>query len=300
MTFNVGFIGLGIMGKPMVRRLVAAGQRVAVYVRGTPTADVTELGARIVDSPRETAQTSEVTFTMVSDTPDVIEVVLGAQGVIHGLSRGKVLVDMSTISAVETRKIAQQIEAVGAGMLDAPVSGGEIGAVNGTLSIMVGGSVEMFDRCLPLFQIFGKNIVHVGDSSAGQVVKACNQILAASTIVAMGEALVMGAKAGVDPAKIVEVLSKGAAQCWALEVRAPHVLRGDFQPGFKCKLQYKDLGLALELCRNVGSPATVASTVHELYKSALAQGFGEEDHTSVIRVLEGLAVQVVRSRANAA
>lgn len=294
----VGFIGLGIMGKPMVKRLIAAGHRVSVHVRDDARrVEAADLGVRVLDTPAAVARASDVTFTMVSDTPDVVAVVLGPEGVLEGLVPGRVLVDMSTISAVETRRIAQRVEAAGAAMLDAPVSGGEVGAINGTLSIMVGGTAEAFARCQPLLRVFGHNIVHVGESSSGQIVKSCNQILAASTIVAMGEALVMGAKAGVDPARIVEVLSKGAARCWALEVRAPHVLEGDFQPGFKCRLQYKDLGLALELARSVGAPAPFAASVHELYKSAVAQGFGEEDHTSVIRVLEGLAAQAVRSGA---
>jgi 2-hydroxy-3-oxopropionate reductase len=201
----------------------------------------------------------------------------------------KVVIDMSTISASVTKEIAEEVKKTGANMLDAPCSGGEKGAIEGTLSIMVGGEKAIFEQCKPVFEVIGKNVVYIGGSSSGQVVKSCNQVLAAATLAAMGEALVLGSKAGVDPEKIVQVLGGGAARCWALEVRAPHVLERDFNPGFKSKLQYKDLGLAMELSKDIDSPMPLTGIVHELYKSSMAMGLGEEDHSTVVRVLEQLA-----------
>lgn len=286
----LGFIGLGIMGKPMVKNLLSNEYSVHVYNRSHGSVlEMEQEGAIPASSPAEVAERADIIFTMVSNTPDVQEVILGENGVIHSLKPGKVVIDMSTISAQATRELAELIRVKGAFMLDAPVSGGENGAIQGTLSIMVGGDKEVFEQCLPVFQTLGKNIVHVGPSSSGQVVKSCNQVLAAATLAAMGEALVMGTKAGVDPEKIVQVLSGGAARCWALEVRAPHVLERDFNPGFKSKLQYKDLGLALELSKGIDSPMPITGIVHELYKGSMAMGCGEEDHSTVIRVLETLA-----------
>ncbi|HZG56237.1 2-hydroxy-3-oxopropionate reductase [Paenibacillus sp.] len=286
----IGFIGLGIMGRPMVRNLLAAGYSVHVYNRSRQA--VEELageGASVCETPADAADRADIVITMVSNTADVQEVILGPKGIIHSLRPGKIAVDMSTISPQATLELAERIGETGARMLDAPVSGGEKGAVEGTLSIMVGGEAETFERCLPIFEVLGKNVVHVGHHSAGQVVKACNQILAASTLAAMGEALVLGTKAGVDPQKIVDVLSMGAARCWALDVRAPQVLKRDFRPGFKSKLQYKDLGLALELSKSLDVPLAISGLVHEMYKSCIAQGLGEDDHSSIVRVTERLA-----------
>ena len=294
---TLGFIGLGIMGKPMVRRLIAAGH--AVHVHSTGEADVQQAvsgGAVRQPTPVDVARAADITITMVPDTPQVREVVLGKAGVVHALREGKVLIDMSTISSVATKEIAEAVKKTGARMLDAPVSGGEKGAIEGALSIMVGGEPDVFRRCLPVFEVLGRRVTHVGGNSAGQVVKSCNQVLAAATVLAMGEALALGTKAGVDPQKIVEVLSNGAARCWALEVRAPEVLKGNFQPGFKSKLQYKDLGLALELSRSIDAPMPIAGIVHEFYKSTIAQGLGEEDHTAVIRIIEQMADVQIRSR----
>ena len=183
-------------------------------------------------------------------------------------------------------------------MLDAPVSGGEKGAIEGTLSIMVGGEKEVFERCLPIFEVLGNRVTHVGGNSTGQVVKSCNQILGAASVAGMSEALVLGTKAGVDPAKIVEVLSAGAARCWALEVRAPHVIQRDFEPGFKTKLQLKDLGLAMELAKGVSTYMPVSSIVHELYKGCVAQGWGEEDYTNIIRIIEQVSKAEVKAGDN--
>ncbi|MGH8031808.1 MAG: NAD(P)-dependent oxidoreductase [Luteimonas sp.] len=294
---TLGFIGLGIMGKPMVRNLIAAGY--AVHVHSRAVSDIEEMvkaGAQPGSTSAEVARHADFTITMLPNTPDVEQVVFGADGIVKSLQLGKVVIDMSTISSIATREFAERIGQTGARMLDAPVSGGEKGAIEGALSIMVGGEADVFERCLPVFQVLGKRVTHVGGNSSGQVVKSCNQVLAAATVLAMGEALALGTKAGVDPQKVVDVLSNGAARCWALEVRAPAVLKGNFQPGFKSKLQYKDLGLALELSKDIDAPMPLAAVVHEFYKSTIAQGFGEEDHTAVIRIIEQMAGVTIRAR----
>ncbi len=290
----MGFIGLGIMGRPMVIHLLEAGYKVHIYNRShAAMQQALSAGAVLEASPAAVAQAADVTITIVSDTPDVLDVIAGNEGVIHSLTSGKIVIDMSTISPEVTRGLAQLIVQTGAHMLDAPVSGGEKGALEATLSIMVGGEVEIYEKCLPIFRTLGRNIVHVGQNSFGQVVKACNQVLAASTLAAMGEALALGTKAGVEPGKIVEVLTMGAARCWALEVRAPHVLNRNFQPGFKAKLQYKDLGLAMELSRQMSIPMPIAAQVHEMYKSIITLGYGEEDHSAVVRYIELMAKVVI-------
>jgi 2-hydroxy-3-oxopropionate reductase len=295
----LGFIGLGIMGKPMVRNLLANGYRIHVYnIVAKDMLEVEKDGAIPETSSAAVAQKADITIIMVPDTPHVKEVILGETGIINSLTSGKVVVDMSTISALATKELADEIKKTGARMLDAPVSGGDKGAIGGTLSIMVGGEKEVFERCLPIFQVLGKRVTHVGDNSTGQVVKSCNQILAASTVVALGEALVLGTKAGVDPEKIVEVLSAGYARCGALEIRGSHILKRDFEPGFQSKLQYKDLGLAMELSRGIDVPLPIASIVHEFYKNCMAMGLGEEDHTNVIRVIEQLAGVKVKAGEN--
>ena len=292
---TLGFIGLGIMGKPMVRNLLNAGYPVHVYsIVAKDVAEAAVGGAVPQASALDVARHADITITMVPNTPDVQEVIFGRTGVVHALGPGKVVIDMSTISSIATREIAEKITATGARMLDAPVSGGEKGAVEAALSIMVGGDAEVFERCLPVFQVLGKRVTHVGSNGAGQVVKSCNQVLAAATVLAMGEALALGTKAGVDPEKIVEVLSNGAARCWALEVRAPHLLKRNFEPGFKSKLQYKDLGLALELSRGIDAPMPLTGIVHEFYKGTIAQGYGEEDHTAVIRIIEQMGGVEIR------
>lgn len=297
MKETLGFIGLGIMGKPMVANLVNAGYAVHVHSRSSVDVDqAARAGAIAQACALDVARQADIVITMLPDTPHVREVVLGEAGIIHAMTAGKVVIDMSTISSVATREIADALAQAGAYMLDAPVSGGEKGAIDGTLSIMVGGEAQTFDRCRAIFETLGKRVTHVGGNSAGQVVKSCNQVLAAATVLAMGEALALGTKAGVDPQKIVDVLSNGAARCWALEVRAPEVLRGNFDPGFKSKLQYKDLGLALELSRGIDAPMPLAGIVHEFYKSAIAQGLGEEDHTAVIRIIEQMAAVEIRAQ----
>ncbi|WP_147198660.1 NAD(P)-dependent oxidoreductase [Pantoea sp. CCBC3-3-1] len=292
----IGFIGLGIMGKPMVRNLLKAGYQVHAY--SIMPADVQEMareGAIGASSNLAVAQAAEIIITMVPNTPQVEEVLFGEAGVIGGLRSGKVVIDMSTISSLATKQFAERISASGAHMLDAPVSGGDKGAKNGTLSVMVGGDSAVFSRCKPVLDVLGSLVTHVGDNGAGQVVKSCNQVLAAATMAALGESLVMGAKAGVNPAKIVEVLSAGYARCGALEIRGELLLDRNFDPGFMTRLQYKDLNLAMELSQGIDAPMPIASLVRELYKTCMAQGIGNEDHSNVIKVFEQLAGYEVKA-----
>ncbi|TKI03733.1 NAD(P)-dependent oxidoreductase [Martelella alba] len=287
---RLGFIGLGIMGKPMVRNLLSAGY--SVYVYSIVDSDVREIerdGGKGCLNCREVAQAADITITMVPNTPQVEEILFGENGIAGALCPGKVVIDMSTISSLATRGFAERIKGLGADMLDAPVSGGDKGAQSGTLSIMVGGDASVFERCKPVLDILGARITHVGANGAGQVVKSCNQVLAAATMAALGESLVMGVKAGVAPEKIVEVLSAGYARCGALDIRGNLILARDFAPGFMTRLQYKDLNLALELSQGIDAPMPVAGLVHELYKTCMAQGIGNEDHSNIIKVFEQIA-----------
>ncbi len=286
----LGFIGLGIMGKPMVRNLLKAGYDVHVYsIIARDVEDIAHDGAIAQTSAREVARAADITITMVPNTPQVEEVLFGEQGLAPALGEGKVVIDMSTISSLATKKFAETIRSHGARMLDAPVSGGDKGAKGGTLSIMVGGDADVFERCKPVLDVLGARVTHVGGNGAGQVVKSCNQVLAAATMAALGESLVMGAKAGVDPAKIVEVLSAGYARCGALDIRGSLLLERNFDPGFMTRLQYKDLNLAMELSQGIDSPMPIASLVRELYKTCMAQGIGNEDHSNVIKIFEQLS-----------
>ena len=290
MTPTLGFIGLGIMGRPMVHNLLKAGYTVHVHsILASEVDAAVALGATAQTSSREVAAHADLTITMVPDTPDVEQVLFGSAGVAESLTVGKVVIDMSTISSHATQEFARRVAATGAAMLDAPVSGGEAGATTGTLSVMVGGDPDIVERCRPVLEVLGSRVTHVGGHGAGQVVKSCNQALAAATVAALSEALVMGTKAGVNPTKIVEVLSAGYARCGALEMRGEAILRRDFTPGFKSRLQYKDLGLAVELARGVDAPTPLLAFVHEFYKSAQQLASGEEDHTNVLKVFEALA-----------
>lgn len=292
----LGFIGLGIMGKPMVRNLLKAGYTVRVYsIVAQDVEEIVRDGAVGQVSARAVAEAADITITMVPNTPQVEDVLFGENGLASALREGKVVIDMSTISSLATRNFAEKIKALGADMLDAPVSGGDKGAKGGTLSIMVGGEADVFARCKPILEVLGSRVTHVGSNGAGQVVKSCNQVLAAATMAALGEALVMGTKAGVNPAKIVEVLSAGYARCGALDIRGNLILERNFDPGFMTRLQYKDLNLAMELSQGIDSPMPIASLVRELYKSCMAQGTGNEDHSNIIKVFEqlsGIEVQV--------
>ncbi len=298
-TERVGFIGLGIMGKPMARNLMKAGYSLIVYNRSRgPVDELVSAGARAGASPRAVAEDADVVITMVPDSPDVQQVVLGRDGVLEGLRRGAVLVDMSTISPIVARELAAAVEGKGAHMLDAPVSGGEKGAIEGTLSIMVGGPREVFVRVQPLFQAMGKNIIHIGAHGAGQVTKACNQIVVALTIQAVSEALVLAAKAGVDPAKVREALLGGFAQSRILDLHGQRMLDRNFAPGFRVRLHQKDLNIALATGRTLGVPLPGTAVVQEAFTALVGLGRKDLDHSSLVTLEEDLARVEVRRAAS--
>ncbi len=293
---TIGFIGLGIMGRPMSRNLLRAGYPLVVYdlIPEAVEAIVRE-GARPGTSSADVASRSQVVITMLPDSPDVEKAYLGPQGVLEGARPGTVLVDMSTISPTVAVRVAQAAAEKGCPMLDAPVSGGDVGAQRGTLSIMVGGDPQVFVQVEPIFSAMGK-AVHCGESGAGQVVKACNQVLVAVTLVGMAEALVLGTKAGVDPEKIVQVLSGGLARCGVLENRGMRVVGRDFAPGFRIRLHYKDLNIIREAGRAYGVPLPASALAHELFGAAMAAGRGELDHSGIVTVIEDLAGVEVKKK----
>jgi 2-hydroxy-3-oxopropionate reductase len=287
---KVGFIGLGVMGKPMARNLLRAGYSLVAHNRSRgPVDELAAEGAKPAASPAEVAAETEVVITCLPDSPDVELVALGAGGVIEGIREGSIYVDMSTISPVTTRKVADALAEKGAHMLDAPISGGEEGAINGTLSIMVGGPKMAFERCQPLFEAMGRKVTHVGGAGAGQVVKACNQIVVGMTLTAVAEALVLGSKAGVDPEKIVEAISGGAARCWALEQRGPWMIEHRFDPGFKAAYHHKDLGIAMDTARAFEVSLPASGLVYQLYGAMKAMGWGDRDHSAIVALIEQLA-----------
>ncbi len=290
MSEKVGFIGLGIMGKPMARNLMEAGYELVVYNRSREAVDeLAEEGAEAAESPKEVAQACNIVITMLPNSPDVKEVLTGENGVFEGIEEGTLLADMSTISPVVTKELAREAREKGGGMLDAPVSGGDVGAKEGTLSIMVGGTEEDFERTKPLFDILGKTVVHVGESGAGQVVKACNQIVVAIIIEAVSEALVLGSKAGVDPAKVIEVLSGGMAGNKVMEVKGEKFLSHEFDPGFRIELHRKDLGIALAAGREYGVPLPVTAIMDQVLETLVAKGSGDRDHSAILTFVEDLA-----------
>jgi 2-hydroxy-3-oxopropionate reductase len=287
---KVGFVGLGIMGKPMARNVMEAGYDLVVYNRSRgPVDEMVEDGASAAGNPREVAENSDIVITMLPDSPDVRKVVAGENGVLEGVGEGSLLVDMSTISPVVTEELATQVKKKGASMLDAPVSGGDVGAIEGTLSIMVGGSEEDFERARPLFEAMGKTIVHVGGNGAGQVTKAANQVVVALTIEAISEALVLGSKGGVAPEKILDVLSGGLAGNKVMEVKREKFLSHDFSPGFRSELHHKDLGIALAAGRAYGVVLPVTAIVDQMLLSMKKKGWGGEDHSALLRVVEDLS-----------
>jgi 2-hydroxy-3-oxopropionate reductase len=287
---NVGFIGPGIMGRPMALNLIKAGHSLSVYGRRAEAVKpLTDAGARACGSPSEVAAQSEVVFIIVSDTPDVEQVILGDQGVIHGARKGGIVVDMSTISPAATRRMAAALEAKGVEMLDAPVSGGEGGAIAGSLSIRVGGKAAVFEKVLPLFQAMGKNIVHVGENGAGQVTKACNQIVVGVTIQAVSEALTFARRNGVDPAKVRAALMGGFAGSKILEVHGQRMLDNDFKPGFKVKLHQKDLRIVMQDADALGLGLPAAALVAQHLNALMGAGDGELDSSAIIRAVERLS-----------
>ncbi len=293
---TIGVIGLGIMGKPMTLNLLKAGYSLVVHSRSRPPVDeVVAAGAAEALSPAEVAQRSDLVITMLPDSPDVEKVALGADGIVEGAHEGLIYVDMSTIAPSVAVKVGEALAEKGVRCLDAPVSGGDVGAQKGTLSIMVGGDQSTFDEVQPVFEVLGKSAVLCGPLGAGQTVKACNQVLVAVTIAGVSEALVLGAKAGVDPSKIVQVLSGGLARCGVLENRGQRMVRGDFDPGFRIRLHYKDLNIVRQTSKDYGVPLPITASVHELFATAIAQELGDLDHSGLLRIVENLAAIQART-----
>jgi 2-hydroxy-3-oxopropionate reductase len=287
---RIGFIGLGIMGRHMTSHLLEAGYQVVAYdiVPAALEAMATK-GAERGEACRDVAARSDLVISMVPDSPDVEKVALGEGGIIDAAREGLIYVDMSTIAPGVAIKVAEALGQKGVRCLDAPVSGGELGAKNATLSIMVGGPQDLFDVVKPVFEILGKTITLCGGSGAGQTVKACNQIQVALNFVGMAEAFVLGAKAGVDPAIILKVLSGGYAQTRVMDVRGPRLIKGDFEPGFKSRFHFKDLNIIMETAKELNVPLPCTSVVHALFNALMAADRGDLDHSAVITIIEDLA-----------
>ncbi|MEP7276937.1 MAG: 2-hydroxy-3-oxopropionate reductase [Betaproteobacteria bacterium] len=286
---NVGFIGLGIMGAPMAGHLIKGGHRVFLHSRSGAPSALTEAGGVECGSATEVAQKADMIFVMVPDTPDVEAVLFGDGGVARGLAKGKTVVDMSSISPLATKAFAAKIDALGCDYLDAPVSGGEVGAKAASLTIMVGGSEAAFAKVKPLFELMGKNITLVGGNGDGQTTKVANQIIVALTIEAVGEALLYASKAGADPAKVRQALMGGFASSRILEVHGERMVKRTFNPGFRIELHQKDLGLALSTARTLGVSLPNTATCQELFNACAANGAAALDHSALVQALEKLA-----------
>lgn len=290
MVEKIGFIGLGIMGLPMAKNLMEAGHELVLYNRTRKKAEeIAGNGATVADSPKEVAEESDIVITMLPDSPDVAEILTGEGGVAQGLREGALVIDMSTISPVVTKEVAERIRENGGSLLDAPVSGGDVGAQGGTLSIMVGGSEEDFERARPLFEVLGKTVTHVGPVGSGQVVKACNQIVVALNIEAVSEALVLGKKAGIEPEKILDVLGGGLAGSAVIEAKREKFLLHRFDPGFRIELHHKDLGIALAAGREYEVSLPVTALVDQTLQALRNKGFGDRDHSAILAGIEDLA-----------
>ncbi len=286
---NIGFIGLGIMGKPMALNLIKGGHTLHLYTRSGVPAELTAAGGLACTSAQEVAQKADIIITMLPDTPDVEKVLFATGGVAGGLSKGKTVVDMSSISPLETKKYANEINALGCEYVDAPVSGGEVGAKNAALTIMVGATPATFDKVKPLFELMGKNITLVGGNGDGQTCKVCNQIIVALNIEAVSEALVFASKAGADPAKVRQALMGGFAASRILEVHGERMIKRTFDPGFRIELHQKDLNLALQGARAMGVALPNTATAQELFNSCVAHGGAKSDHSAMVRALERMA-----------
>lgn len=290
MTINIGFIGPGIMGRPMALNLMKGGYKLWAYARRPETLQpLTAAGAAACATPAEVAGHADVIFTIVGDTLDVQSVIFGEHGLIHKARKGTVIVDMSTISPTATRDFAERLAEKGIEMLDAPVSGGETGAINGTLSIMVGGKTAVFERVKPLFECMGKNIVHIGDNGAGQVAKACNQIVVAVTIEAVAEALTFARKNGADAAKVREALMGGFAGSKIMEVHGKRMLDNDFKPGFKVGLHQKDMRIVMETAHQIGVALPAAAMVTQHLNALMGTGAADLDSAAIVKVIERMS-----------
>ena len=299
---QIGFIGIGVMGRPMTLNLLKAEHHVTIYARHPEKPEVQEVlnaGAKMAPSPRAVAMASDMVITMLPNSPEVEEVVTGQQGVLEGARKGLIIVDMSTIAPAVSRKLAQTASARGVHFLDAPVSGGSQGAVNGALTIMVGGEREIFEQALPAFQAMGKkeNIFHVGPHGAGEVVKIVNNILCGAIAAAIAESFVLGVKAGADVETMEKVIGVSSGASWQLSNQFPlRAFNGSFQPGFMTDLLHKDLGLALDLASENSTPVAMTALTRQMYEMARAAGYGREDYTSLLKVLENMAGVEVRDR----
>ncbi len=292
---NIGFIGLGIMGRPMAQRLQEAGHQLFLKSRRAVPDELVRAGGKAMPNPCEVARAADIIFVMVPDTPDVESVLFGADGVDAGLSPGKIVVDMSSISPIATKGFAERIGERGCHYLDAPVSGGEIGAKAGTLTIMVGGPDEAFKRVAPLFALMGKTITHIGGNGTGQTAKVANQIIVALTIAAVSEALLFASKAGADPAKVRQALMGGFAGSRILEVHGERMLKRTFAPGFRIQLHHKDLGIALDGARQLHLSLPHTAVCQGLFNASLAAGEGNFDDSALVRVLERLANHEIKA-----
>ena len=287
---KVGYIGLGLMGKSIARNILKAGFPLVVHNRSRAAADeLVAEGATAASSPAVVAAQVDVVFTNLPDTPDVEKVALGEKGIIEGAHKGLIFVDNSTIKPASARMIAKKLADKGTLSLDAPVSGGDIGAKNGTLTVMVGGDASAFEKVMPVLQAMGKTITLVGDSGAGQVAKAANQIMVAAQMVAMGELLIFSRKAGVDPQKVVDAIKAGAAQCWTLDVKPPRLFVGNRNPGFKAYMQLKDLKIIMDTAHEYNMPLSSAAEHTKLFQQMIDMGLGEQDNSAVISVIEKMA-----------
>ena len=288
-SLKIGFIGLGIMGTPMAGHLLRAGHQLFVYTKGKMPAEIAESRATQCTNARGVAERADIVITMVPDTPDVAAALFDTDGVAEGLSPGKVVVDMSSISPVETKEFAKRIEALGCDYLDAPVSGGDVGARNATLSIMCGGKPEVFERVKPVLEVMGKNITLVGGSGDGQTCKVANQIVVALTINAVAEGLLFAARAGADPAKVRQALLGGLATSRILEILGDRMVKRTFDPGFRIALHQKDLNLALGAAKSLGLALPATSTAQQLFSACIAHGGAGWDHSGLVRALEKLS-----------
>lgn len=287
---KVGYIGLGLMGKSIARNIRKAGFSVVVHNRSQSAVyELVAEGAISAQTPAEVAKQVDVIFTNLPDSPDVEKVTLGPNGILEGAQPGLIFVDNSTIKPASARMIAEKMKEKGVFALDAPVSGGDIGAKNGTLTIMVGGDAGALEKVMPVFLAMGKTITHVGEAGAGQVAKAANQIMVAAQMVAMGELLVFSQKAGVDPQRVIDAIKGGAAQCWTLDVKPPRLFSGNRTPGFKAYMQAKDLNIVLDTAREYGVPLPATAENAQLFNAMLQMGMGELDNSAVLGVIELLA-----------
>jgi 2-hydroxy-3-oxopropionate reductase len=297
MKKKIGFIGLGIMGKPMAKNLLKAGFPIVAHdLNKDAVEDLVKAGALAARSPKEAAERADVIITMLPDSPDVKEVILGKDGVVEGIKPGAIVIDMSSINPLVSQEIEKELRKKGVEMLDAPVSGGETGAIQRTLAIMVGGEEKVFKDCIDIFNTMGKNIVRVGGIGAGGFVKLVNQIIVAMNIAAVGEAFTLGAKAGLDPQVIHQAIRGGLAGSQVLESKAPMIFGRNFKPGFKIKLHHKDLQNALSTAKDLGVPLPLSAFVQQIFLSLMTEGKGEEDHSALATFFEKMAKVEIKSK----